>query len=365
MPSCVWSRSLAGAHLTGALILLLLSSAVAGCASGNVEDVGPPPRDGGPDVRTDVPADTSMPLDLGMPDVPMRDAGPPCGGMICTGFTRCVDDACVDYPPCRGDGTCPDPGDVCTARHCVPGTADPDGDGSPARDDCDETDPTRSPLLPEVCNTRDDNCNGAADEGDPATMCSLLSMGGICMGGSCSCPAGTFDFDLAMPGCECTGTPAAGAGAACAGAIPLGDFPDTGAMMDVSANALNGGEVWYSFNAIDTADTTCDNFYVRVELRTNPDNAYDMTVFRGTCDPTECGGMPVTDYTYQTDFRADVAGRLSGECPCAGSGVPAANVSPCSDNGGTYYIRVRRVMGSTPACAPFEIQVSNGVFSTT
>jgi hypothetical protein len=155
-----------------------------------------------------------------------------------------------------------------------------------------------------------------------------------------------------------------GSGAACGSAISLGDFPDTGSMMDVSANALNGGEVWYTFNAIDTADSTCDNFYVRVELRTNPDSAYDMTVFRGTCDPTECDGMPVTDYTWQTDFRGDVAGRLSGECPCTTAAIPALNEPRCTDNGGVYYIRVRRVAGATPACTPFTIQVSNGVFST-
>jgi hypothetical protein len=344
---------------------LLSWSALVGCASGGGNDAGVVTRDTGTDSGAiDAPRDTPVVLDVGMPDVPAPDAGPGCGGVVCTGFSRCVDGVCVDYPPCRGDLTCPTPGDVCTARVCVPGGDDPDGDGSPARDDCDETDPTRSPLLPEVCNARDDNCNGAADDGDPATMCSLLPMLGVCMSGTCSCPAGTFDFDIAVPGCECSGTPSAGAGVSCDAAIALGDFPDTGTMVNVSANLLNGAEVWYAFNAIDTPDSSCDNFHVRVELQANPGGAYDMTVLRGSCTSTECDGTPVTDYSWQTDFRADVAGRLSGECPCTTADVPGLDETRCVDSGSAYFIRVRRIAGVAPACDPFVIQVSNGVFST-
>lgn len=58
--------------------------------------------------------------------------------------------------------------------------ADGDGHGDPTRpatltgcpssgyaqqgDDCDDTNPTISPGAPEICNTRDDNCNGISDE---------------------------------------------------------------------------------------------------------------------------------------------------------------------------------------------------------
>jgi hypothetical protein len=72
----------------------------------------------------------------------------------------------------------------------------------------------------------------------------------------------------------------------------------------------------------------------------------------------------MTDYTWATDLRADIGGRLTGECPCSSAAEPPLNVARCADNGGVYYVRVRRVAGGTPACAPFTIQVSNGVFDT-
>ncbi|MAY79536.1 MAG: hypothetical protein CL930_02025 [Deltaproteobacteria bacterium] len=44
------------------------------------------------------------------------------------------------------------------------GCSIPDGYSALA-DDCDDTDPDRSPTSPEVCNEEDDNCNGSVDEG--------------------------------------------------------------------------------------------------------------------------------------------------------------------------------------------------------
>lgn len=343
-----------------------LALGAAGCADGNPVDAGMV-RDTPLDSRTiDAPRDAPS-VDVPIDDVMLVDAPgdtpPDCGSMTCTGLTHCVAGDCVDYPPCRGDGTCAAAGDICRNRRCIPGTDDPDGDGSPAADDCDETNPMRSPLLPEICNAMDDNCNGAADEGDPAMMCSLRDMSGICSAGMCLCPAGTFDFDRAVPGCECTGAPAAGTGAACASAVDLGTLNDDGGMQEVMGNALLG-EAWYHFRAVDLPDTSCDNYHVRVQFTTNPGDAYEFTVARGACSTAECSDMALRDYRWATDYRADDgAGLLGGECPCT-SGTSMTNVSPCSDNSADYYVRVRRVSGAPMACDPFVLQVSNGVFST-
>lgn len=50
------------------------------------------------------------------------------------------------------------------AATCTP--IDLDGDGASSCDgDCDDTDPTISPRAVEVCNERDDDCDGSSDEG--------------------------------------------------------------------------------------------------------------------------------------------------------------------------------------------------------
>lgn len=360
--------------------MALLATVAAGCASGMQTDGGVPrdvPRtdtpgmdagrlDGG-DASTDASADGSTDTPRDTPPI-----GPNCGtGGPCVGLSRCVDGECVDYPPCRGDNTCPDPGDVCTARRCVPGTDDPDGDGSPASEDCDETDPTRNPDLPEICNLRDDNCNGAPDEGDPAQMCYDGMQPGICMAGTCACPPGTFDIEREVLGCECAAAPAVTDGVACTSAIDVGDLPDTGAMMNLTGNALpNGREVWYSFNAVDTPDTTCDNFHVRVQLTVNPGSAYEMTVFRGGCDPAACAG-PMTDFSWATDI-APAAVPGIGECPCSPldnnamvvGNVGAPGLNFCSNNTSRFNVRVRRVAGVADSCDAFTLEISNGLYDS-
>ena len=46
-----------------------------------------------------------------------------------------------------------------------PGCLDADGDGSCAQDDCDDQAATVFPNAPEVCDSLDNDCNGAVDDG--------------------------------------------------------------------------------------------------------------------------------------------------------------------------------------------------------
>ncbi|MFZ5475354.1 MAG: MopE-related protein [Myxococcota bacterium] len=94
--------------------------------------------------------------------------------------------ACVDGPPDKPDTQAPDTTDTETTDSCMPVTwyVDGDADGAGGSEtveacdapdgyvatgaDCDDADPTRSPLLAEVCDPADvdEDCSGAADDDD-------------------------------------------------------------------------------------------------------------------------------------------------------------------------------------------------------
>ena len=359
MPQSGWSARL------GVLVGAGLLTAIAGCASGGsgVLDSG----SGGGDSGTmsdgavrDSGARPDAAVDAGVDAM----TGPLCGGEVCAAFFRCVMGSCIEYPPCAGDGTCPGPDDVCRARHCVPGDVDVDGDGSPAADDCDETNPMRAPTIPEVCNGLDEDCDMMPDDGDPATLCESDPEGGICIMGVCGCPPGTFDVDRTVPGCECSASPSVTQGGSCGEAIDLGSLDDGGRMVSVSGNVLPlDREVWYHFRAVDSPDAACDNFHARVQFTTNPGDAYELTVFTGSCGGTVgCADMGFTDWSWATDFSGMEGGRRAGECPCTTG--PSSTIALCQDSSMEIFVRVRRRAAAAPSCEQFTLEFSNGLYDT-
>ncbi len=363
----LWAEQMAkqsSSSITTLACIAVLTVGSYGCASGQGDDAGTGPMDAAP---TDSGNDDAGDVDAaGIDAGPGVDAGPGCAGVICTEFQYCDLGMCRDYSACRGDGTCDRPTDVCRSRRCVPGDVDIDGDGAVAADDCDETDPERYPGRAEDCNSIDDDCDEMVDEGDPATLCESYPGGGICISGSCGCPPGTFDLDRAIAGCECVAMPPLDQGLDCASAIDLGNFDDSGTMMPISGNVMpDDRETWYRFRAIDTPDTACDNYHVRVLFTANPSDTFEFTVFRGTCDTIECADSGFTDYEWATDLRQDVMGTLTGQCPCTAPGATGVtDVSICEDDSSDYFIRVRRRAGSMLACDSYTIEVSNGIYDT-
>ena len=287
------------------------------------------------------------------------DAGPPPCDPICEGFDICEDGACVPATGCLTAEECDD-GLICRNRRCVPPTQDVDGDGSPASEDCNELRPEAYPGAPELCNSLDEDCDDNIDEGNPGVLCT--EEGGECMDGTCGCPPGMLDLDgVPDTGCECTITPEEGTtGSMCAMPFGLGSLDDSGQMMTVSGNALPmGREVWYSVIGSDTPDTACDTYNFRARFTDNPGDAFRLEVRRSACDAMTCdmAGAGFTEYNFATNFR-DGAGL--GECPCAPApGRPGRNI--CSNNTATYYVRVFRRPDAELTCAPYTLELSNGV----
>ena len=228
---------------------------------------------------------------------------------------------------------------------------DLDGDGVPASDDCDDSDPTAFPGNPEVCDGVDNDCDGEVDEqatdaptvyadadgdghGDPAAPIS-----------ACEPPAGTAeaatDCDDADPGrypgaperCngvddDCDGSvdeeaedallfyaDADGDGHGDPGAplwacaLPEGAAPTGTDCDDADPTAFPGAP-----ELCDGADNDCD---------TAVDEGYDadgdgLTPCAGDCDDTDARvrpGLPEVCDTIDND--CDGVADNGGVCPCA------------------------------------------------
>ncbi len=120
----------------------------------SVADAG---ADAGNDAGTDAGMDAGT--DAGT-DAGSADAAPDAGD---AGRTCLVNSDCDDLDPCNDDR--------CAAGACeylVLGIVDRDGDGEEdfrcGGLDCDDTDPD-VPVAVEACNHKDDDCDGAVDEG--------------------------------------------------------------------------------------------------------------------------------------------------------------------------------------------------------
>jgi hypothetical protein len=100
-------------------------------------------------------------------------------GMACAGTAQCVQSLGSD--PCKTNLACDPALSICTYQ-----ILDKDGDGHPppvcGGDDCDDGDPARYPGHAEVCDGKDNDCDGNVDDG--AQCVGLLT----CQSGSCACP---------------------------------------------------------------------------------------------------------------------------------------------------------------------------------
>lgn len=79
----------------------------------------------------------------------------------------CMDCACFYCTKC-GDGHCGKGENTCNCpEDCPPPMEDMDGDGFPIPEDCDDTDAAVHPGAKEMCDDKDNDCDGEVDEDCP------------------------------------------------------------------------------------------------------------------------------------------------------------------------------------------------------
>jgi len=277
--------------------------------------------------------------------------------------------------------------------------------------DCDDSNPLIHPLATELCDGKDQNCNGQTDEGDPEALCP--PQGGIDLHGVVGCdgkckilwcdeayttPEGVYvpgwydNNQNFTDGCECqAGVEEQFEGGACNHPTDLGTFPDSGFKMIVGGNIVpTDDEDWYVVDASDPTwnnePNNCDLYNMKILFTKNPDNEFVLDVYRGSCADTnnickegaisewatnfygggkgECGCSTVehTSCGPPPDYNACVS--ITGDphkCNgCPGEASPGVN--SCSNNSALFYIKVSRDKTKPATCLSYEIEVSNGLY---
>jgi hypothetical protein len=185
------------------------------------------------------------------------------------------------------------------------GTAPPAGYAA-ADGDCDENDETVHPGATEICNMKDDDCNGQIDENAPPVQMWPDGDGD-----------GYYTFQLGTPKMGCGNLP----GYAARG----GDCDDTDAAVHPGATEI-----------CNLKDDNCDT---RIDERVRPTCGVGWCArYSPTCDPADCvPGPPAQEIC--NSFDDDCDGELdNGACPigmvCAGTECVAPGGSSSAGTGG-------------------------------
>ncbi|MBN1773931.1 MAG: hypothetical protein JXB32_21910 [Deltaproteobacteria bacterium] len=232
------------------------------------------------------------------------------------------------------------------------------------------------PASAEVCNGIDDDCDGATDNiadiaaacPPPAhvvaTVCQPCGPGcGRCGIAPDGCEETFYDINGAyVDGCECQQEATEVPSASCPDLVrDLGDFSDDGSTMDIRGNIVPAGDVdWFRFRALDTDDTSCDEFHVIIEFTSNPGDAFRFDVHRSDriddCGRRDCEGESRW-YDFYTDYHVGTGRTAVGECPCRPRNTSGYNT--CDNQTQYYFVKVYRVDPTTTTCDSYTLRISN------
>ncbi|MCX7944030.1 MAG: choice-of-anchor D domain-containing protein [Deltaproteobacteria bacterium] len=230
----------------------------------------------------------------------------------------------------------------------------------------------------EVCDGKDNDCNGFTDEGNINTLCPPpLNATTECTQGNCrikECLNGYYDVDqIYSTGCECQAdsNDLQGVGNSCAGALTIqGEFIDSArTSLDVTGKIVPfADEDWYRVVARDDVNSDRnnggDNFNFVVNFVNNPNNAYMLEIRESDCSNANVKCINDTIFQWRTNFNADVisGGNFEGENPCTSSCFSNNfTTNCCNDNSRVYFIKIYRNPIAPYKCDSYTIRISNGL----
>lgn len=251
-------------------------------------------------------------------------------------------------------GTCPG-SETCTAGSWV---------------NCDAPDAEK-----EICDGKDNNCNGDIDMDESGVTGNDLCAGGsapphsgfTCVAGKCDlagCEPGWERYPPNLPvtaGCACPVDAAdidPASNDTCETATSLGDLPDQGGTPLLIEGTLHSDSDvdWYAINTVDTDQVPAFNTYrVHVEFlqpNGNPADEYLFDVVRGTtAEPCSAAKTTLTSYDWCADSTTDPT-KPSDDDQSAPLRIKVYRNPAASGTCNSYKVRVTN--GGTGACPPAD-----------
>ncbi|MBI5535363.1 MAG: hypothetical protein HY898_21725 [Deltaproteobacteria bacterium] len=227
---------------------------------------------------------------------------------------------------------------------------------------CDAPLPTQ-----EVCDGKDNNCNGLIDSQEPNTTGAELCAGSTgaphatfaCESAKCvfgGCDPGWERYPATLPetqGCPCAVDKTDIAPASdndCTKATDKGSLSDVGAaQLTLTGSLSSDTDVdWYAFTTTDTQQAPGANTYrIHIEFAAgngNPGDEFRFDVMRGA-PGTVCQGTTkptLTSYDWCADNQDSAKGFADKDCA------------------GAYRVKVSRKAGATGTCSPYTVVVKSG-----
>jgi hypothetical protein len=210
---------------------------------------------------------------------------------------------------------------------------------------CNQT----TPSSTEICDAKDNNCNGSTDEMNPSVCGTQYPSAQYvttwaCTGGGCqivTCTSGHANMNGAVSdGCECT-TDAWANTCAAAGTLSVAigaTVPMTGIIETAS------GSDWITFNFTDKP--VGQNFHPKVELTNSAGGVYAMDVMTTCSAVATCeAGTGAQTVTWEQNYNEYVAGPS-----CCSDATPHAT---------SVKVRVYRKNGDMPSCVSYTVTATN------